>query len=97
MAQYVEEGLEVVSDSLPEVYYSSLGKEVTDPTSVPEVYYSSLGKEVADPIDDGNGQGKLLGPRPRWFWLFLVAFFVILAAAVGGGVGGTRASKDDPK
>lgn len=80
MAQYIEEGPEVVSSE-----------------SLPEVYYSSLGKEVADPVDEGNVQFILLRSRPRWFWLCLVAVFVILAAAVGGGVGGTRASKHDPK
>lgn len=92
MAHIIEDGVEVVPDSSPQVYYSSQGKEVAYPSHDGDALFPEA---VPIKSDNGNSQRRLLGLTPRIFWLVLVAISVIIAAAVGGGVGGSLAGKRD--
>jgi hypothetical protein len=73
------------------------GKEVLLSTVCPPhfSYRGDDGKEVDS--TEGGSNGKICGLRRRWFWIVLMGAIIIVAGAVGGGVGGALAHKSSSK
>lgn len=84
---------EIPQHLTPDQYESGLiCDDRPQPLAKPEHEKQIAFKHPESPYLEPASPSRIYGRRRRYLWLALLATLVVIAAGVGGGVGGSRAS-----